>query len=473
MGTVRALRGINEARDATAACQAAVDALAAVPGLLPSAYLERGGRLRCHAVSGYWQVRDGIPPGTGVIGEVFRTGRASIVTGTGPLDAGYLPAAEAVMAEIALPLRCDGVVVGVLNVEAQRPITVDETTLVQEVRAALTDRICALGGPPAESAPQRLVRHAATLAEQHDEASVEAALLVAAIDVMELDSAMLLRLRADDPVRPGPVLGPLGEELRDAGERVLGAVAAYVVDGTSAYSVAARDGDATAGVQLLRAVGVGALAAVPVDPERVLLVAGRATTPPATDDIELLELLALQAAVALRTVGSVRALRVQAASDPLTGLGHHRTFHQALAARSAASASAVVVADIDGFKAFNDAHGHQAGDRLLRELATALSAVLRRNDMLYRIGGDEFAALLQVSGPQEALDVGRRMHRAVAGSDLGVTISVGVAVPEPGESETDTLGRADRALYEVKAAGRDGVRLACVTAVTAPAPGRR
>ena len=78
------LRGeVEEAEDAARACAAVVDALAAVPGLLPSAYLERGGRLRCQAVRGYWQVRDGIPPGTGVIGECFRTGRPSIVTGDG------------------------------------------------------------------------------------------------------------------------------------------------------------------------------------------------------------------------------------------------------------------------------------------------------------------------------------------------------------------------------------------------------
>lgn len=460
MGTERVRRDIEEAQDARGACEAAVSALAAVPGLLPSAYLERGGRLRCQAVRGYWQVRDGIPPGTGVIGEVFRTGLESAVTGDAPLDPHYLAAAEAVEAEVALPLRCGERVVGVLNVEAQRPIVPREVALVREIADLLAVRLCALGAPLAESAPQRLVRHAAAIAGLHDERAVEEALLAAAVDLMLLDSAMLLRVRGPDLVRPGPAVGPLADELRDAGDRVLGAVARYVTDGTSAYSVAEGGGDATAGVQLLRAVGVGALAAVPVDAERILLVAGRTLVPPATDEIELLELLALQAAVALRTVSSVQALRVQAASDPLTGLGHHRTFHQALAALGATSAAAVVVADIDGFKSYNDAHGHLAGDRLLRETATALSAVLRRNDMLYRIGGDEFAALLQVSGPAEALHVGSRLRGAIAGSGLGVTISVGIALPQPGESDTDTLSRADRALYAVKATGRDGVRLA-------------
>ncbi len=460
MATQRLGREIQMAPDARRACEAAISCIAEVPGLLPSAYLERGGRLRCQAVRGYWQVRDGIPPGTGVIGEVFRTGVESVVAGDGPLHGHYLAAAEAVEAEIALPLRCGDRLVGVLNVEAQRPVAAREVALVREVAALLATRLEALGGPPAESAPQRLVRHAAAIAGLHDEHAVEAALLAAAVDLMLLDSAMLLRVRGRDLVRPGPAVGPLAGELRDAGDRVLGAVASYVTDGTSAYSVAEGGGDATAGVQVLRAVGVGALAAVPVDAERILLVAGRTPVPPATDEIELLELLALQAAVALRTVTSVQALRVQAASDPLTGLGHHRTFHQALAALRPTAAAAVVLADIDGFKSFNDAHGHLAGDRLLRETATVLCAALRCNDMLYRIGGDEFAALLHVCGPAEALDVGRRLNEAVAGAGLGVTISVGIALPQTGEADTDTLTRADRALYAVKATGRNGVRLA-------------
>lgn len=459
MGVDRARRAVSEATGSAQACRAAVDAIAVVDGLLPSAYLERGGRLRCQAVRGYWQVRDGIPPGTGVIGEVFRTGVESVVTGGGPLASHYLAAAEAVVAEVALPLRREGRVVGVLNVECRRPMTDEDVAFVRDVAALLAERLEDLGGFDAESAPQRLVRHAAAIAGLHDEHAIEELLLAAAVDIMLLDSAMLLRVRGPNLVRPGPAIGPLAEELRDAGERVLASVASYVVDGTSAYSVAARDGDSTAGVQLLRAVGVGALAAVLVDPERILLVAGRAPIPPATDDIELLELLALQASVALRTVSSVQALRVQAASDPLTGLGHHRTFHQALGDLRHGPSSAVLVADIDCFKAFNDEHGHLAGDRLLREAATALSAALRRDDMLYRIGGDEFAALLRVSSPEEALEVGRRLHAAVSDAAIGVTISVGVALPNDGESDTDALARADRALYEVKASGRDGVRL--------------
>jgi len=459
---------LSRTPDAREACRVAVHTLKAVPGLMPSAYLERGGRLRCQAVHGYWQVRDGIPPGTGVIGEVFRSGEECITTGSGPLTAHYLPAADAVIAEVAFPLRMAGRTFGVLNVEATRVLTPEDVAAVRAGAQARQDRIVARGGPPAEAAAQRLVRHAAAIAGLHEETEVERATLAAAIDVLHLDSAVLLRVSGPNRVRPGPALGPLADVLTSATSEVLAAVAGYVVDGTSAYTVANAAGDATAGVRALRDAGAAALAAVQIDPERILVLADRNDHPPHTDDIELLELLAVQAAVCLRTAASVSALRVQAASDPLTGLGHHRTFHQALERLRPVAGAAVLVADIDGFKAYNDANGHPAGDRLLRQAASVLAAALRRDDMLYRIGGDEFAALLLVAGPHEALEVGRRLRDAIIGADLGVSVSVGIAVFEPGESETSVLARADRALYAVKADGRDGVRLAGPESHAAP-----
>ena len=85
---------------------------------------------------------------------------------------------------------------------------------------------------------------------------------------------------------------------------------------------------------------------------------------------------------------------------------------------------------------------------------------VRRGDRLFRIGGDEFAALLAVSDEAEALDAATRLRNAVDEATLGVTISIGVAVPREGEPDAELLARADRALYTVKASGRDGVALA-------------
>ena len=114
--------------------------------------------------------------------------------------------------------------------------------------------------------------------------------------------------------------------------------------------------------------------------------------------------------------------------------------------------------DIDSFKSINDTYGHQAGDRALVDLAQALSTALRTGDELYRIGGDEFAAILDVQRDDEAVGVAERL--VAAARTVRQTISVGVAVRLPGETSQDTLGRADAALYLAKRSGRDRVHLA-------------
>jgi diguanylate cyclase (GGDEF)-like protein len=90
--------------------------------------------------------------------------------------------------------------------------------------------------------------------------------------------------------------------------------------------------------------------------------------------------------------------------------------------------------------------------------AAVLSDGLRDGDVLYRVGGDEFAAVLEVAEPDDALDVARRLCRAVRDAGTATT-SIGVAVAEPGEANATLLARADRALYAVKASGRNGVAL--------------
>ena len=156
-----------------------------------------------------------------------------------------------------------------------------------------------------------------------------------------------------------------------------------------------------------------------------------------------------------------QAVRVfYTARDPLTGLGHHATFHEALAASHRRPRTAVLICDVDGFKRLNDTFGHQRGDAVLRAVAGALGGALRRGDTLFRIGGDEFAALVAVDGAAEALEAGLRLRAAVGEADLGVTVSIGAAVAAEGEADAAVVARADRALYDVKARGRDGVAVA-------------
>jgi diguanylate cyclase (GGDEF)-like protein len=163
-----------------------------------------------------------------------------------------------------------------------------------------------------------------------------------------------------------------------------------------------------------------------------------------------------------------------ASVDSLTHIANRGAFNQRLerAWREHASAShplAVLLCDIDAFKAYNDTYGHLAGDAALSAVAAALSRTLRdEGDLAARYGGEEFAVLLPSCDLGGALELAQRMLRAVR--DLGiehrasgvapqVTISIGVAslVPDLSASPEILLMRADDALYRAKAEGRDRI----------------
>jgi diguanylate cyclase (GGDEF)-like protein len=145
--------------------------------------------------------------------------------------------------------------------------------------------------------------------------------------------------------------------------------------------------------------------------------------------------------------------------DPLTGLGHPAAFAEALRRARQARGVAVLLVDVDGLSAINDARGHQAGDRVLVGVGAALADVLRHGDEVFRVGGDEFAAIVHVDSAAEALEAGRRLREAVAHGS-SVTVSVGVAVPRGAESEAGVLMRAEQALAAVKGQRRAAVELA-------------
>ena len=165
------------------------------------------------------------------------------------------------------------------------------------------------------------------------------------------------------------------------------------------------------------------------------------------------------------------ALAHQAHHDPVTGLPNRTLFadrvRQALLRRRA-NVCAVLIVDLDHFKDVNDTLGHAAGDHLLEAVAPLLATVLRGNDTVARLGGDEFGVLLRgISDPAEATIVAGRMLDAlrapfdVAGTEVHVTASIGIATTQPGSATTveELLRDADLAMNMAKHEGRSRSRL--------------
>lgn len=147
-------------------------------------------------------------------------------------------------------------------------------------------------------------------------------------------------------------------------------------------------------------------------------------------------------------------LRAQATTDLLTGLPNRRGWEHSLEREFALamrrrSPLCVAVLDLDNFKALNDTRGHLAGDRVLRTASKAWLGLLRDTDVLARYGGDEFALILPDCTPEKATEIIDRLSASTEGS----TCSVGVAWAGESDDPQSLIGRADRALYEAKAAG--------------------
>jgi len=172
---------------------------------------------------------------------------------------------------------------------------------------------------------------------------------------------------------------------------------------------------------------------------------------------EAIGLLASEAAVAIERADMLARLEGLAHTDELTGLPNRRAWNEELPrARARAERDgrpmAIAMLDLDRFKDYNDSHGHQDGDRLLKEAAAAWRAELREGDVLARYGGEEFAVALHHCALEEAREIVERMRGATPG---GVTCSAGIASSDGAEDPAALLERADRALYQAKAAGRD------------------
>jgi len=187
------------------------------------------------------------------------------------------------------------------------------------------------------------------------------------------------------------------------------------------------------------------------------------------DEFELAKRFGDAAALALDNAQVRARLEHQAMTDPLTGLYNHRAFHERLR-RALASASrshdavSILMLDIDDFKRVNDVYGHGAGDEILRSLAETLKDAVRSSDVVYRLGGEEFAIVITARSPQNADRLAHRLVERVEAAEFDpagrITISVGLARgPEHAMNPRELVACAEAAMMSAKARGKNQIVL--------------
>ena len=191
------------------------------------------------------------------------------------------------------------------------------------------------------------------------------------------------------------------------------------------------------------------------------------------EDLEFTELLAKEIAIAMERSFLFAQIKDIAIRDGLTGCFNRRKFDVDIAvglaeAKQLEKKLSLLMLDIDYFKKYNDNHGHQKGDELLRRLVSILSLNTRPGDTVYRYGGEEFAVLLQAAQKKVAIEVAERLRAMVEDEQFKgeersqpggkVSISIGVATfPEDASSVVQLIAAADSVLYQAKEKGRNQV----------------
>lgn len=212
-----------------------------------------------------------------------------------------------------------------------------------------------------------------------------------------------------------------------------------------------------------------AAVAIPLRGETAMLglltVFTRSETPDLDESLALeLESLAEQAGPATENARRFREARQLADLDALTNLHNRRYFHETLArevsrAHRYSRRLALLVLDLDDFKAVNDRIGHLAGDAVLSDIAERIREVVRSADVACRVGGDEFGVILPESALDDADQLYARLQAAITSRPLtnagaGLSVSAGVAEVRPGDDPVSFFQRADVALYRAKEGGK-------------------
>jgi len=252
----------------------------------------------------------------------------------------------------------------------------------------------------------------------------------------------------------------------------LGGLAEYILSGHEIVLISDTADHPTFNNPVMLKEGIRSLIAVPLISERgpvgILYVDDFKVREFRPSLMENMAVLGTQAVIAIQKQQVFEKIKSLSIRDPLTGIYNRRYLNETLVtelgkAKRLNTPLAVLMIDIDHFKAVNDRLGHLTGDQVLQDLSYLFDSVIRPYDILTRFGGEEFLILMTNTEEHEALVVAERLRKAVASSRLlpekGIlTCSIGIGVLKPDEtdfSQETLISRADKALYRAKAEGRN------------------
>ena len=453
-------QALAHASDVQEACDAVVQHLFRQGEMMPSLYLERGGLLRCVAHRGLWLVLDGMPAGVGITGQAWATATPVVVPDVAGVPA-YLEAVPGVVAEACVPLMLDGVAVGALNIDSLRPLPRGILTQLQDCAEMLSQRLAALGRVAEVSQWQRAAEVSTDISgcatEEHATDLILQAMLVAS----GTDTAALIRTDETGSAEV-QARGALADTILRLRPHELGSLCHVADQVSSCYTGLETTGRSYIGSEMLRLGGARSIVILPLRAGGrrlgTLVLASSRPMRLAASLIEPLELLARHVATALDIAEVLVRFRKHAEQDGLTQLANRTAFDMALAEedrRVIEGRRAIVIADVDRFKRVNDEYGHLGGDEALRALAGRWQSEFPAA-MFYRFGGDEIIALVAAVDIDRVNEFGARICDTGrdALSPWDASVSVGIGVPERGESPLATLARADAALLRAKHTAR-------------------
>jgi diguanylate cyclase (GGDEF)-like protein len=431
-----------------------------VRGIMPSVFVLEHGRLWLVAQRGYAVVPDGITIESGITGRAIRLARAQLAPDV-RADPDYVQALPGVTSELAVPLRSGRMIVGVLNLEAERALPDGAARAIQPFTRALaplaealrTNRTLDL------AALARLFVHLGSLRDPGAIASLAVASLPR---VLPLEASQVVVW--DEIGVPSELSSWVsGSGTAPLSQNEIQAARAHV-DPTAVCHVRelggrTRSKERRSVVWLPLRANANELGAL----------VGISNANGHVDPIHLdtAAVLAAHVATCLDAAFALRRERQSAVTDSLTRILNRRGLEERLedalaAARERRMPLSLLVIDCDDFKDVNDRAGHEFGDTLLREIADVLARSVPAGAEAARLGGDEFVVMLPDAGADAAETLGDQIREVLAEglTDAGfpLRISAGISTyPFDGPGATALLRAADQALYAAKSAGKDRV----------------